>query len=102
MTGIQLSVWLNFVAVATNVLGKNIVADWKETIDRLMFSLQAMGYPTVRSKMHLLFKHNDKYELYIGIFSDKHGERLHKKWKSLRSAPRNALTRKCLLNGYGR
>jgi len=40
----QLSVWFNFVAVATNVLGKNISADWKERIDRLMLSLQALKY----------------------------------------------------------
>jgi len=28
--------------------------------------------------MHLLFKHKEKFEPYLGIFSDEHGERLHK------------------------
>ena len=78
MTEKQLSAWLNFVDVATNVLGKNIAADWKERIDRLMLGLQTIGCPTVSSKMHLLFKHKDKCEPYLGIFSDKHGERLNK------------------------
>ena len=50
----QLSVWLNLVAVATNVLGKNIASDWKERIDRLMLNLKAMGCQTVSSKMHLV------------------------------------------------
>ena len=77
MTEKELSAWLNFVAVDTNVLGKNIAADWKERIDRLMLSLQAMGCPNVSSKMHFPFNHKDKYEPYIGIFPDEHGERLH-------------------------
>ena len=43
-----------------------------------MLSLQAMGYPTVSSKMHFLFKRKDKCEPYVGILSDEHGERLRK------------------------
>ena len=37
MTGTQCEVWFNFIAVAKNVLGKDITTDWKEKIDLLMF-----------------------------------------------------------------
>ena len=30
MTGTQCEAWINFIAVAKNVLGKDITADWKE------------------------------------------------------------------------
>jgi len=86
----------------SHVLGKNIAADWKERIDRLMLSLQAMGFPTVSNKMQLLFKHKDKCEPHVGIISDEHGERLHKEMEVIEKRFKNALTRKSLLNAYGR
>ena len=80
MTDTQCEAWFNFIAVAKNVIGKDITANWKEKIDRLMSSYQTMGCPTVSSKMHLLYKHKDKCNSYV-IFSDEHGERLHKEMK---------------------
>jgi hypothetical protein len=78
MTDLQRSAWFNFCDVARHVLGKDITEDWKEKVDLLMSSFQAMGVPSVSNKMHLLFKHKDKCEPHLGIFSDEHGERLHK------------------------
>ena len=49
MTSTQCEAWFNFIAVAKNVLGKDITADWKEKNDRLMSSYQAIGCPTVSS-----------------------------------------------------
>ena len=43
-----------------------------------MSAFQAMGCPSVANKTHLLFKHKDKYEAYLVIFSDEHGKRLQK------------------------
>ena len=67
ITDTQLAAWCAFVDVTTNVLEKDITEDWIEEIDRLIFALQSMGCPTVSSKMHLLFKHKEKCEPYIGI-----------------------------------
>ena len=52
--------------------------DWKENVDLSMSAFPAMRYPSVTNKMHLFFKHKDKYEAYLGVFSDEHGERLNK------------------------
>ena len=43
MTTTQCEAWFNFIAVAYNVFGKDITADWKEKIDRLISNYQAMG-----------------------------------------------------------
>ena len=59
-------------------LGKHVTEDWKEKVDLLISALQAMGCRSVTNKMHLIFKHKDKFEGYLGNFSDEHGERLHK------------------------
>ena len=40
MTGTQREAWFNFISVTKT-------SDWKEKIDRLMSSYQAMGCPTV-------------------------------------------------------
>ena len=40
-----------------------------------MLNFQAVSCPTVSNKMHLLFKHKKKYEPYLVVFSDEHGER---------------------------
>ena len=40
---------------------------------------QAIGCPTVSSKVNLLYKQKDKCNSYVDIFSDEHGERFHKK-----------------------
>ena len=34
--------------------------------------------------MHLLYKHKDKFNSYVGTFSDEHGERLHKDFIEIR------------------
>ena len=68
MTGTQCKAWFNFIAVAKNVLGKDITADWKEKNDRLMSRNQAVKCPNVSSKMHLLYKHKDKCNSYV-VFS---------------------------------
>lgn len=83
MTDVQLAAWLNFCDIATNVLGKSVTTDWREKVDSLMSSYQNMGCPNVTIKMHLLFKHKDKYEPYIGTFSDEHGERLHQEMEQI-------------------
>jgi len=96
MTDLERSAWFNFIAVATNVLGKHVTEEWKEKVDQLIFSFQAMGCPTVSSKMHLLFKHKDKYEPYIGIFSDEHGERLHKEMQVIEKRFKQCLNKEML------
>ena len=96
MTTTQCEAWFNFIAVAKNVLGKDITADWKEKIDRLISSYQAMGCPTVSSKMHLLYKHKDKCNPYIGIFSDEHGERLHKEMQVIEKRFKQCLNKEML------
>ena len=47
-----------------------------------------MGCLSVSNKMHLLFKHKDKFEGYLGTFFDEHNERLHKEMQVLKG--RNA------------
>lgn len=77
MTHLEQNAWLSFCDVANHVLGKVIAEDWQEKIDLLMSNYQAMGCSPVSNKMHLLFKHKDKYRHYLGNFSDEHGERVH-------------------------
>ena len=74
--------WLSFCDVASNVLGKHVSNDWKDKIDHLISSFHIMGVQRMTSKMHLLFKHKDKLERYLGRFSDENGERLHQEMLS--------------------
>ena len=78
MTGTKSEAWFKLCDIARHVLGKNVTEDLKEKVDLLISDLQAMGCRHVSNKMHLLFKHKDKFEGYLGTFSDEHGERLHK------------------------
>ena len=47
-------------------------------------------------KMHILFKHKNKFEKFLGIYSDEHGERLHKEMEQIESRYGNYLTKEML------
>ena len=59
----ECATWLTFCDVARHVLVK-------EKVNLLLSAFQAMGCPTVTNKMHLMFKHKDKCEANLGIFSN--------------------------------
>lgn len=67
-----------FKLVCHNVLGKNVSSNWPALVNNLIQCMQISGCKTMSNKMHLLFKHKEKYEPFLGKFSDEHGERLHK------------------------
>jgi len=83
MSDVEREAWFKLCDVARDVLGKHVTEDWKEKVDLLISALQAMGCRSVTNKMHLIFKHKDKFEGYLGNFSDEHGERLHKEMQVL-------------------
>lgn len=88
--------WINFCSVSRHVLGKDVSEDWKQKVDSLMSSFQNLGCLNVTSKMHLLSKHKDKYEKYLGIYSDEHGERLHKDMQSIEKRYGKSLNKEML------
>ena len=96
MTDLQCIAWFNFYAVARHVLGKNVTKCWKQKVDLLMSNFQAMGCPSVSNKMNLPFKHKDKCEPYLRIFSDKCGERLHKEMQVVKKCFSHCLNKEML------
>ena len=48
------------------------------------------------NKMHLLYKHKDKYEKYLGKFSDEHRERLYNEMETIEMRYSPNLTREML------
>jgi len=55
-----------------------------------------MGCPTVSRKMHLLYKHKDKSNSYVDIFSNEHGERLHKEMQVIEKRFKQCLNKEML------
>ena len=92
----QWCIFTKFLFMIYYVLGKDITEDWKEQIDRLISALQSMWCPTVSSVMHLLFKHKEKCEPYIGIFSDEQGERLHQEMQTIEKRFQKCLNKEML------
>ena len=73
----ELAVWKSYCKVHKNVLGKNILPNWSELIDEFIQNMKILGCTSMTPKMHLLYKHKDAFEKYLGRYSDEHGERLH-------------------------
>ena len=65
-------------------------------VDEHINSMQKMGCTRMSNKMHLLYKHKNKYEKYLGKFFDEHGERLHKEMETIEMRYSPNLTREIL------
>ena len=74
MTKLEQSAWKCFSNVCNNVLGNNVANAWSDIVDEYINSMHEIGCTRMSNKMHLLYKHKDKYGKYLGKFSDEHGE----------------------------
>lgn len=96
MNALEKATWLAFTLLCENVLGKNISSNWSNLVDNFISSLHQMGCQKMSSKMHLLFKHKEQYQQFLGNFSDEHGERLHKDMELLETRYGHHLTQEML------
>ena len=58
ITQLEQSAWKCF----SNVLGNNVANAWSDMVDEYINSMQKMGCTRMSNKMHLLYKHKDKYK----------------------------------------
>ena len=73
VTQIEQSAWKCFSNVCKNVLGNNVENEWSNIVDEYINSMHKIGCTRMSNRMHLLYKHKDKYEKYLGKFSDNMG-----------------------------
>ena len=68
--------WLSFKDLCTGFLGNEKSADYKDLVNKIVNSYQAIG-ARMSLKIHFLHSHIDFFPQNLGAVSDEHGERFH-------------------------
>ena len=83
---LEMVVWHSYKELHKNVFEKNVSENWNEIVDNFIQNMKDLGSSSSTIKMHILFKHKNKYEKFLGIYSDEHGERSHKEMEQIEFA----------------
>ncbi|UYV78908.1 hypothetical protein LAZ67_17000237 [Cordylochernes scorpioides] len=80
MNGIEEAAWSGFKAVLHGFLGNRRVDNYKELVQNMLKSYEALGV-NMSIKVRYLHSHLDKFPDNLGAYSDEQGERFHQDMK---------------------
>ncbi|UYV80826.1 hypothetical protein LAZ67_19001886 [Cordylochernes scorpioides] len=79
---VEAAAWNSFRNVCKNFLGSVKVENYREIVNDLLLSYEALGC-NMSLKIHFLHSHLDFFPDNLGAVSDKHGERFHQDISSI-------------------
>ena len=82
LCGSEKIAWNNFHRVVDSFLGNKRAENYRELVEDLLSSYQAMGC-NMSLKIHFLYSHLDFFPDNCGYVSDEHGERFHQQIMSM-------------------